>query len=591
MNVRESLSQGQPLLFDGAMGTVYAALPGRSQTRCELANLQEPQAILSIHRAYLDAGCRAIKTNTFSAGADLTEGREELAADIVAAACRLANEAARPYDAAVFGDIGPVPEGKRQSRGELYCRLADLFLSQGITCFLAETLPGDDGVLQLARHIKARCPQAFLIVSYAVGSDGVTREGQSGRALLRSTAAIAQVDAVGFNCVSGPHHLLQCIRGLELGDKLLSVMPNAGYPSVLGRRVVFGGTPAYFAGQMAQIVQGGARIVGGCCGTTPAHIAAVARVLGAHETQSAAPKREGPTASARRRAPLEKSNPLWDKLSSGERVIAVELDPPDNDDISPFMERVGVLRDAGADAVTISDCPIGRPRADSSLLSCKIKRELGMEPLPHMTCRDRNRNATRALLLGLSMEDVHNVLLVTGDPIPTAQRDEVKSVFDFNSRKLIRYVRDLNETALSTPFRIFGALNVNARNFAVQLALAQEKEACGASGFLTQPVYSREALDNLRLARQTLRGRILGGIMPIVSHRNALFLCNEIAGMGVSEEIVSRYEGKDRREAEELAVRISVSIAREMAPYVDGYYLMTPFNRVKLIERIIREIR
>ena len=592
MSIREDLAKGEPLLFDGAMGTVYAALPGRAQARCELASVEHPDEVLAIHRAYLHAGCRAIKTNTFSVGADLAEGREALAARLVAAACRLALEAAKPHGAAVFGDIGPVPEGKGQSRGELYCRAADLFLAQGITCFLAETLPGDDGVLPLARHIKARCPDAFLIVSYAVGSDGVTREGQSGRALLQATAAIPQVDAVGFNCVSGPHHLLQCVRGLELGDTLLSVMPNAGYPSVLGRRVVFGGTPAYFAGQMAQIVSAGARIVGGCCGTTPEHIAAVAAALKSRAREKTdAPEQAPKSGASKRHAAPEKSNPLWDKLASGERVIAVELDPPDDDVISPFMEGVGLLRDAGADAVTISDCPIGRPRADSSLLACKIKRELRMEPLPHMTCRDRNRNATRALLLGLSMEDVHNVLLVTGDPIPTAQRDEVKSVFDFNSRKLIRYVKDLNETVLSTPFRIFGALNLNARNFDVQLALAREKEACGVSCFLTQPVLSREALQNLRIARRELRAKILGGIYPIVSHRNALFLSNEIAGMRVSEEIVSRYAGKDRGEAEEIAAEISVAIAREMAPLVDGYYVMTPFNRVKLVERIIRESR
>lgn len=163
-------------------------------------------------------------------------------------------------------------------------------------------------------------------------------------------------------------------------------------------------------------------------------------------------------------------------------MLAVELDPPVDDEIGFFMEGVAALRDAGADAVTIADCPVGRPRADSSLLACKVKRELGMEPLPHMACRDRNLNATKALLLGLSIEGVHNVLLVTGDPIPTEARDEVKSVFNFNSRKLARYVSGLNENELTTPFRLFGALNLNARNFAMQLKMAQEKESCRCGG-------------------------------------------------------------------------------------------------------------
>ncbi|MCC8356616.1 MAG: homocysteine S-methyltransferase family protein, partial [Oscillospiraceae bacterium] len=190
-------------------------------------------------------------------------------------------------------------------------------------------------------------------------------------------------------------------------------MPNAGYPTVLGHRAVFGGQPDYFGGQLAEIVRAGASIVGGCCGTTPAHIAQAAAALKNPLPAAVSVEPNVPSSAA------PATNPLWDKLAAGKRVVAVELDPPADDDIAPFLEGVRALRDAGADAVTIADCPIGRPRADSSLLACKVKRELGMEPLPHMTCRDRNMNATKALLLGLSMEDVHNVLLVTGDPIPT----------------------------------------------------------------------------------------------------------------------------------------------------------------------------
>ena len=168
------------------------------------------------------------------------------------------------------------------------------------------------------------------------------------------------------------------------------------------------------------------------------------------------------------------------------------------------------------------------------------------------------------------------MLLVTGDPIPTEDRAEVKTVFNFNSRKLARYVADLNEHTLSTPFRTYGALNLNAKNFAMQLKMAQEKEANGISGFLTQPVLSREAL---------------AGIYPVVSHRNACFLNNEIAGMRVCDEIIALYEGKEREEAEALAVTISAEIAKQIAPYSDGVYLMTPFKRVSLMARILKEIR
>ncbi len=582
--LRDRLQSGRPLLFDGAMGTYFAARYGEG--RCELADLDRSEAVRTIHRAYLDAGCEAIRTNTFSVSADLAGGEEDLSRSLIQAGCRLALETAAPYGAYVFADIGPAPEGKALDRGAVYSRQAELFLDQGITCFLAETLPSDEGIADLAAELKARCPEAFLLVSFAVGHDGVTREGLAGGELLRRTAAIPGVDAVGFNCVSGPQHLLEYIQTLDLTGITLSVMPNAGYPTVLGRRIAFQGTPTYFGQKLSQIGAAGAAIVGGCCGTTPDHIARAAEALARPPVQ--APPRPRVT-TQRREEPEE--GPFSRKLRQGERVIAVELDPPPDDDGAAFLAGVRALRAAGADAVTIADCPVGRPRADSSILACKLKRELGVEPLPHLTCRDRNLNATKALLLGLSMEGVHNVLLVTGDPIPTENRDEVKGVFNFNSRKLARYVAGLNETVLKTPFRIFGALNVNARNFEIQLRMACEKEACGVDGFLTQPVLSPEALENLELARATLKGKLLGGIYPPVSHRNACFLNNEIAGIRVSEEILSLYEGKDRQEAEDLAVELAVRIASDIAPYTDGLYLMTPFQRIGLMTRILSRVR
>ena len=585
MNIREYLAQGRPLLFDGAMGTYYAARPGRAEARCELANLHAPEEIAAIHRAYLEAGCRAIRTNTFDLGGDW-----ETAEAIMKAGCRVALDAARPFSAYVFADLGPAPREGGTAPGAFYCRQASLFLDQGLTQFIVETLPADEGIPELARYLKKHCPESFLLVSFAVAPDGVTREGLSGRALLQRAAALEGVDGVGFNCVSGPRHLLEFIRGLDLDllkGKPLSVMPNAGYPTVLGRRVVYRGGADYFAAQLSDIARSGAVVVGGCCGTTPDHIARAAQALETAERRSL-PLPAQPREKARAQPGR---NRLREKLASGKRVTAVELDPPADDNVDAFMEGVRALRDAGADAVTVADCPVGRPRADSSLLACKTRRETGVEPLPHLTCRDRNLNATKALLLGLSMEGVHNVLLVTGDPIPTEARDEVKSVFNFNSRKLIRYAAELTDHGLSTPFQIFGALNVNAPSFARQLELAQEKEEAGAAGFLTQPVHSPQALENLALARRTLKGYILGGVFPIVSHRNALFLNNEVAGVSVPEDIVRRYEGLDREEAEELAVELSVRAARDMEPYTDGWYLMTPFRRTALIARIMAALR
>ena len=484
-DIRALLAQEAPLVFDGATGTYFAARYGGS---CELASLEQPEQVLQMHRAYLDAGCQAVKTNTFALGAMYQEGGESLARKAILAGCMLAREDAAPYGSYVFGDLGPVASLEDTDPAAIYLAQAQLFLSQGITHFLLETLPSDQGVADFARQLKALCPSAFLLVSFGVQPDGYTREGLSASRLLAGMQACEGVDAAGFNCVCGPQHMLRQIRRLDAKDALLSAMPNAGYPTVLGRRVVYRGQPDYFAQQGLALVRAGAKIIGGCCGTTPAHIAALVQAIRREKPVAAqAPAAPSPAPAPAPRAaqsPLA-PNPLWDKLEAGKRVVVVELDPPAQGSAQPFMEAAARLQAAGADGITVADCPIGRPRADSSLLSCKLKRELGIEPLPHLACRDRNLSATRALLLGLSMEGIRNVLLVTGDPVAGGQEDMVKGVFHFNARKLASYVAAMNDTVFPNPMRAYGALNVNAKNFQIQLKLAQEKEANGICAFLT----------------------------------------------------------------------------------------------------------
>ena len=228
-------------------------------------------------------------------------------------------------------------------------------------------------------------------------------------------------------------------------------------------------------------------------------------------------------------------------------------------------------------------------------MACRVHRELGLCTLPHMTCRDRNLNATKALLLGLYAEGVREVLAITGDPIPTAERDEVKNVYQFNSRKLAQYIVSLTgeEREMPSPMTVFGALNLNARNFEVELRRAGEKLKNGMSGFLTQPVLSEQAVENLRRTRETLgeRAKILAGIMPVVSQRNAIFMENEVNGIHVAEDIIEAFAGLDREQGEALGLEISLKMAREALPYADGFYLMTPFNRVALMERLIARLK
>ena len=582
--VRGVLSSGKALLFDGATGTYARELPGFPEGPVELCCLTQPQRVLELHRAYLSAGCRAIKTNTFAAHVSLAVDDGTQQREVIRAACALARQAADGSAAAVFADIGPAPAQADAAR--CYTAMAQAFLDEGMTCFLLETMHSAQGLCEAAAFIRARCPEAFIAVSFAADADGFTRAGEPAASLIAKMDDCPDVDAVGLNCICGAYHMRRLLEGMKRPQKQLIAMPNAGYPHVENGRTYYDSDPAYFARQAAQCRALGASLIGGCCGTTPEHIRRLAAQL---KLAAAGAKRVTPPGPGEPVHRVCRSS-VKAKLDAGGRVILVELDPPRSADIGGFVRGAQALYDAGADAITIADCPIGRARMDSSLLACKLKRELGVETLPHMTCRDRNLNATKALLLGLSMEGVHNVLLVTGDPIPTEERDEVKSVFNFNSRKLARYVTSLNSTVLTSPFRVFGALDLNAKNFDIELRRAQEKEENGVVGFLTQPVLSAEALENLKRARETLQGKLLGGIFPVVSHRNACFLNNEISGMRVCDEIIDLYAGKDRDEAEALAVTISTRIAQEITPYTDGLYIMTPFRRVELIKKIIEAL-
>ena len=281
---------------------------------------------------------------------------------------------------------------------------------------------------------------------------------------------------------------------------------------------------------------------------------------------------------------------LLQRLAEGKKVIAVELDPPSDANNEKFIAGAEDLKDAGVDIITIADCPVGRPRMDSSILACKLKRELGIDVLPHMTCRDRNITATKALLLGLYAEGIRNILVVTGDPIIEADKDLVKTVFQFNSMGFAKFVTEMADTKLPGELGIFGALNINAANFSFELKRALEKEDCGVVGFLTQPVLTHQAFLNLQTAKRELNSYILGGIMPVVSEKNARYMNNEVGGINVDEKIIEMYVGLDRAEGEELAIKISSEIARRIEPYCDGLYLMTPFGRTGLIKEIIKRI-
>lgn len=617
MRLQDYLKE-KPLLFDGAMGTYLSKKhPQVMEQGCEMQNLIHPEWIRKVHREYLEAGATAIKTNTFGVSEYMFSQPKETVRQMVCQGWKVAYEEALAFEESieecdgteedlqqhyVFADIGPVACHGEEDGLSIYREIVDWFFECGAKDFIFETLGSMEYIEDITSYIKEKESDAFVLVSFGVSPEGFTQGGYYGRSLFYQLQKLESVDAIGFNCVSGPKHLLDMIKKLDVShcNKYISIMPNAGYPTMVLKRTFYGDNPVYYGNEMFELFSEGVSIVGGCCGTEPSYIREIAQKL-EEEKVSVRPLWESNMASARimeekmdgsQMAMENPKNAFAAKLNQGEKVIVVELDPPVTPDIDVFMEGAARYKKAGADAIDIADCPIAKARIDSSILASKVSRELKMTAIPHMTCRDRNINATKALLLGLNVEGVNNVLTVTGDPVPVAQRQEVKTVFSYNSAVLARHINTFNETAFTeNPFMVCGALNINALNFDSQLAHAKKKIENGVRVLFTQPVMTERGLENLKRARKELSVKILGGLIPVVSYRNACFMEHEIAGINVDSRIIEMYQGKDREEGEELAIRIVTTIAKEIVEYVDGFYLITPFQRISLIEKIISNLK
>ncbi|MCL2531109.1 MAG: bifunctional homocysteine S-methyltransferase/methylenetetrahydrofolate reductase [Oscillospiraceae bacterium] len=537
------------LLFDGAFGTYYIAQTNDHEP-CECANLNKPDAALNIHRTYIAAGANAIKTNTFA-----TTDNE-----VIARGFALAKQAAGT-SAQVFASIGPKVDS------EQYLAVAEQFIKLGATQFLFETQATFEPLLPALQAIHAQVKDATVIVSFAVSRDGFTPSGQAYKPLMTQAAASPYVSAVGLNCVCGPAHMLELVRQLPPLAKPLAAMPNSGYSTVVNGRTVYHNNAQYFAEKLLEIKQAGASILGGCCGTTPEHIKAIA--MGAS------------TQPVKIATPADISTP---QLNLARKPIAVELDPPMDCDTDFILQAAQQLKLAGVNTITVADSPMAKTRADSFLTAALIKRDTGIDVLPHLTCRDKNFIAIKAALLGAGFYGIDKVLAITGDPVVHAENYRNPGVFNFNSKQLIGYIANLNrEVFAGREFAIGGALNVNAPQFSKELARAKDKVAAGASFLYTQPLFSTQSIENFKLAKQELDCKLFAGILPVVSYKNAVFLNNEVAGIDVPQDVVDALQDKAPPQTREISIAFCQQVMREVYDHADGFYFITPMKKVDLI--------
>lgn len=589
MKIQDYLKK-KKLLTDGSFGTYYAE-KYNTQELPERANTKNPERVIEIHKEYIESGASLVRTNTFASNTVQLKESMESVLENIDIAVKLAREACEGIDRNIYiaGDIGPIPFSmgitieELEKEYELICRQ---FIKNGINILNFETFPDLEYIANVIKKIKKE-NDVFISVEFCINQFGYSNSGLSVNSLFAEAENNIGIDAYGLNCGIGPAHMLKYIKNRpQQSKKYLMCLPNAGYPQRVRNNLMFSNSPEYFAEKISEIAENGASIIGGCCGTNPGYISETFHRI---SFQNNLVVNEG----SRSKNPIKQEPQqgfIYDEKGNlkNKKLIAVELAPPLNANDEKIMEAANLLIQENVDVVTFPDSPSGRTRADAILMAEKVKRETGLRVMPHICCRDKNAIAIRAQLLGAVINGINDFLVITGDPIPTLMRETVKSVFQFDSVGMMKLFKDLEKDQLGEDVFCFGgAINQGRMNISSEIKRVKRKMDAGAKFFLTQPVFSDTDIENIKRIKEETEARILCGIMPLISKRNALFMKNEIVGINVPDEIIDLYSDEaTKKENESVAVSVSVETIKRTWDICDGYYFSFPFNRVYLLREI-----
>lgn len=579
------------LIADGAMGTI---LYSEGLDTCpEAYNLSHPEKVEHIHRSYIDAGADIIQTNTYGANFEKLKayGLEHKVKDIHQAAVKIAQQAAND-DTYVLGTVG----GFRGVRQE------DLSLSaiQYHTGIQVDTLveAGVDGLLfetyydleELTNIIQAtrRKYDIPIVAQLTASNTNYLRDGSEINSALQQLKA-SGADVVGLNCHHGPHHMQQSFSHIELPDDgYLSCYPNASLLDIDNSEFKYSDNAEYFGSVAQKLINEGVRLIGGCCGTTPEHIKFIKSSI--KDLKPVTHKDIIPITKHQTKTTTTSSKVNLTTKVKQRPTIIVELDTPKHLDTSLFFRNIKKLDDADIDAVTLADNSLATVRISNIAAASLIKQNYNIEPLVHITCRDRNLIGLQSHLLGLSLIGVDEILTITGDPSKIGNLPGAMNVFDVNSKGLTEIAQRFNQgintdgDALkqATNFNIAGAFDPNVRKLDGAIRRLEKKIDSGMNYFITQPVYSKEKIKAVYEATKHLNVPFFIGIMPITSYNNALFLHNEVPGIKLSEEILTQFEAvkNDKEKTRELSISICKELIDTVHEYFNGLYLITPFQRV-----------
>jgi homocysteine S-methyltransferase len=603
------------LLCDGAMGTMLYARGVPLDACFDVLNVTSPRLVQSIHADYIAAGSDCIETNTFGANRFklAVHGLADRVREINRQGARLARDVRESTgrDVLVLGSIGPLgkylaPLGTvtADEARAAFREQAEGLLEGGVDAFIVETF-SDLAEIALAVEAIRAVSDLPIVAQMAFSDEGVTFTGRAPAEVARALAALG-VAALGANCSVGSSTLYEVLQAMRpaAGAVPLAVQPNAGLPQRVGERLMYLSSPGYMAEYAGRMVEAGARLVGGCCGTTPAHIAAMREVL--DRRRAPAPRAETPPPRLRVTETLERPGVsavreptvLGRKLERREFVVTVELDPPRGHTVDKLVQGAKLLKDRGVEIVDINDGSLGRVRMAVLPTALLVREATGLDVTMHFTCRDRNLMGIQADLLGAHALGIRNILAMTGDPPRAGDYVNATAVFDVDAIGLLEILRRMNEgldaTGNSigepTAFWVGAALDPSATDLGREVDRFHRKVEAGARWVQTQPVYDLEALERFLDRAGGSPVPVIVGVLPLHSFRHAEFLHNEVPGITIPDPVRARL-----REAGDHALRIGIQMAQELVAQIRrryaGAYLMPSFGRFEVVAEVLEALR
>ncbi len=612
MNLLETLTN-RTLLADGAMGTMLHAR-GIGFDKCfDELNLTNPAAVADIHREYIEAGAELIITNTFGANRyKLTKhGLQDDVAEINRAGVELAKRvvAASYKDVLIAGDVGPLgvriaPYGrvKLEEAREAFREQIQALADAGADVIVIETMTDLYEIQEAIKAAKEICALP-VIASVTFTRDDRTLLGDDPAKVAHRIAA-AGADVIGVNCSGGPSQLLRILRQMrqaEPGAKFW-VKPNAGWPEQVSGRIMYPADADYFGEYALQFRDAGANIVGGCCGTTPQHIAAMKKSF---ESFPAGPVAEISILPEDEitAEPADQPTQLAQKLANGKFSICVEMDPPRGLSTHKLLAGASLLHDSGADIINVADSPLARMRMSAWAVCDVVQRKIGVETTLHFPTRGRNLLRVQGDLLAAHAIGLRNVFVVMGDPTSIGDYPEATDNYDLVPSGLIKLIKqgfnmgvDHSGTSIGQPTNFFvgAALNLCPQDMDTEVKNLRRKINAGADFFLTQPIYRPDDGPKLIAAYEAKHGKldkpILAGILPLVSAKHANFLHNEVPGISIPDEARARI-GSAGDGAAKVGVELAVELIQNIKGWASGIYMMPQFHRYDQASEIIVAVK